>query len=976
MFLFYVLKSHIHRNNALYFKQANLFLKEKEVKNFRTLLKNIVFSPIIISLFTTLSVSAQTIGDYKAVASGNWSSTLTWNYYNGTSWVAATSYPGQSANTKTVTISSGYVITLDVSISTYTISNLIITGVSSTSHSTLQFGTARTLNVLNLTITDYGYLEWTDKVTLTIPNPNAIIEVINNGLITTSTNCTNNHVIIIGTSRFAACNGSGNVDYTFTEVNDAGGSLRVTATSNAPICQTSNLQLNSTAIGLGNKNATITWKGTGPNNYTYLSSKTTTSTDTVYNITLSGLVSGNYTFTSTVQDNTHTQYTNSQTLSVVVYPASVSGTASASPATICYGNTSTLTLSDYTGNIQWQQSANGSTGWVNITDATIATYTTPALTSTTYYRAVVTNGICSGAISNTVAVTVFENVWVGTNSTDWGTTSNWLSGCIPISGANITFSTSSINNLILDTDRIVGNLTNNSSKQLIIPAGKSLTINGTVIGSATSDDVNKIQIKGGNGVTNGSLIFGTPLSNQNVYATVEMYSKAYKGTEQLWAIPETNPVEYKIVSYRWQYFGIPVRSVIASPTFNGSWVREYNESINMDEYYNKWTQLINNSVLSPFSGYEITQTINNGESKLFTIQGRLNVRDTILTLTKTDISGSKNYGSGYNIFGNSYVSAIRFSKIGFPASGVEKTVYLYNTGSLYDWGIETGTGGSYYSVPVNSASITSDDQIPSMQGFLLIAETNGSQVTIPYSSTSKNTIAQKAKNINNKISTNKKFSDIKIDVEGKNDYGHEIAWIFEEEGTSHAFDNGWDGYKISHIQGLKLYSNEAIGNLQVNTISKIDSIFLAFEANKDETDYTLTIRSENILNKYDNLVLIDLDNGTITKIDKDSISYLFTSDNYETSSNRFLITNYEENNYSSNYDFVVHENPSKNVIINNKNNQDGNIIVYSLDGKALYSKFCPANTKITIPPELSTGVYLVKLTLRDGSQKIQKLVFQ
>ena len=43
-------------------------------------------------------------------------------------------------------------------------------------------------------------------------------------------------------------------------------------------------------------------------------------------------------------------------------------------------------------------------------------------------------------------------------------------------------------------------------------------------------------------------------------------------------------------------------------------------------------------------------------------------------------------GSGYNIFGNSFTAAIDISKIQFPASGVDSTVYLYNTGSLADWG--------------------------------------------------------------------------------------------------------------------------------------------------------------------------------------------------------------------------------------------------------------------------------------------------
>lgn len=67
----------------------------------------------------------------------------------------------------------------------------------------------------------------------------------------------------------------------------------------------------------------------------------------------------------------------------------IAGTA-AGTSPICSGSTSTLTLTGSAGNIQWQQSADGTTGWANVTGgsgATTTSYTTPALTVTTYYRA-------------------------------------------------------------------------------------------------------------------------------------------------------------------------------------------------------------------------------------------------------------------------------------------------------------------------------------------------------------------------------------------------------------------------------------------------------------------------------------------------------------------------------------------------------------------------------------------------------------
>ncbi len=95
----------------------------------------------------------------------------------------------------------------------------------------------------------------------------------------------------------------------------------------------------------------------------------------------------------------------SDTKALYVYPASVGGTATATASTVCSGTGTTITLTGYTGTIQWQSSTNG-TDYSNITDATASTLNTGNLTATTYYRAVVTSGSCSSANSSVATVTV------------------------------------------------------------------------------------------------------------------------------------------------------------------------------------------------------------------------------------------------------------------------------------------------------------------------------------------------------------------------------------------------------------------------------------------------------------------------------------------------------------------------------------------------------------------------------------------
>ncbi len=89
-------------------------------------------------------------------------------------------------------------------------------------------------------------------------------------------------------------------------------------------------------------------------------------------------------------------------------------------ATICSGGTATLTATPVGGTgtctIQWQSSANGSTGWANISGANATTYAPVFLTTTTYYRTTYTcTGLdCDFATSNTQALTVVPNMTVQT----------------------------------------------------------------------------------------------------------------------------------------------------------------------------------------------------------------------------------------------------------------------------------------------------------------------------------------------------------------------------------------------------------------------------------------------------------------------------------------------------------------------------------------------------------------------------------
>ena len=109
---------------------------------------------------------------------------------------------------------------------------------------------------------------------------------------------------------------------------------------------------------------------------------------------------------------------NSATVVVVANPAISTQPAS---ATICTGGAQTLSVTATGGapslTYQWQSSTDNVT-FANISGATLGSYTTPALTSTKYYRVVVSaSGIgCGSVTSNSATVTVAAPPSVTTSS--------------------------------------------------------------------------------------------------------------------------------------------------------------------------------------------------------------------------------------------------------------------------------------------------------------------------------------------------------------------------------------------------------------------------------------------------------------------------------------------------------------------------------------------------------------------------------
>jgi hypothetical protein len=178
------------------------------------------FVLIVFLLLFGLPLMAQVTGDYRSKATGNWSSSSTWQIYNGSSWVNATTYPGQNSNVGTITIGSGNTVTLNVNITSYTINKLIIGDQSGGNDNlSLPDNGSFQVNIMQLSLESDGILSWVKNADLYLPEGAQIYN--NGGQIRTDKNCNASQSIYIGSERFSNCNGGGGVDYSFDEIESA-----------------------------------------------------------------------------------------------------------------------------------------------------------------------------------------------------------------------------------------------------------------------------------------------------------------------------------------------------------------------------------------------------------------------------------------------------------------------------------------------------------------------------------------------------------------------------------------------------------------------------------------------------------------------------------------------------------------------------------------------------------------------------------
>lgn len=426
----------------------------------------------------------------------------------------------------------------------------------------------------------------------------------------------------------------------------------------------------------------------------------------------------------------------------------------------------------------------------------------------------------------------------------------------------------------------------------------------------------------------------------------------------------------------WQYIGAPGANCQFTVDYI-TWLYQWSEPKN-------WQLQSGTLTLTPFAGYAITQY---GKPTYELTAEPINKNQTIvLTKTPENLGGM----DGNNLFANSYMAPIDVKKFtGEEFTGnVEKTFYIFNSGSWNDWNESDSTGnsiggngsntpGQYCAIPVLSAAYLDDiTTIPPMQGVYVIAYENDAKIHLNYdkhvwqagndTSTNMNEAmrAPHRQQAEQQMQQND-FLRLRIQVNSANS-GADRMYIIQDSNTTSDYDNGYDAPNQFAEGMANIYTTESFGKMEVSCSNNIDSMYIGFQAGND-SQYTLTFSS--IIG--DSIYLKDLSNDTIFQVFEDG-QYQFTAQPLSTNDLRFQVllhpineedTNNGNSGVSTDIDNVTgaHIWHSHNHLYISNAPANSTMTLYNINGQLILSTHLQHSTHTIDLGYLQKGVYILQL---------------
>ncbi|MDN3641642.1 hypothetical protein QWY87_02945, partial [Lutimonas halocynthiae] len=181
---------------------------------------------MILGLFLfSISMFAQSNGDYRSIQDGDWTDANTWQHYDGSSWSNATDYPGEFGGTLNVTIRNNHKVEISGSIANLIQSVTIGDNDSGNGREVLEIDANTFLYTSSFVIASDGDLEWGGNNYDLDLGPDVFISIFSGGLIDTSSPCSASKTISANGIIISSCQGpiGGGGNFSFQDMIDAGG---------------------------------------------------------------------------------------------------------------------------------------------------------------------------------------------------------------------------------------------------------------------------------------------------------------------------------------------------------------------------------------------------------------------------------------------------------------------------------------------------------------------------------------------------------------------------------------------------------------------------------------------------------------------------------------------------------------------------------------------------------------------------------
>ncbi len=659
-------------------------------------------------------------------------------------------------------------------------------------------------------------------------------------------------------------------------------------------------------------------------------------------------------FYLTYESGTTTDDLKKEPVIKVSFPVvAVAGVASANQVICNANNPSDVTLTGFTGNIKWQISTDN-IDFFNMSSATSATLSSllmGSLTTTTYYRALVTNG-SSTATSNVVTVAVLPktNTWNGATSDDWNTPENWSIGSIPLHCNDVIIPKTGIDNFpkISTTDAICHDLTINPGAQLTLTDGSALSAEGNLliesskeIGTGTIVDKN---------ISGGITTIGT--------TTIQQF---LTGSSVLAKFPE------------W-YVSSPVVGA-TSNTFDaaasGNNLSFWTESTHL------FTEIDNNSTqLEKGKGYIAHLGVN--ENVVSFAGSTLNSGN--ITLNDLTYTVDSHNNRGYNLIGNPYVSFLNWGSLwNLQSALLQPTLFTrYANGSLKYYNAVNGLTSN-----TNLNKDIKDELTPGiiapLQAFWVevIRETSpGNEGSIYFDNANRSHQAQPANRLKAPAEIQNTQQLIRLQI--TDGTGIDEALILFNENAQDTYEF-WDSHKMFTGMVPEIYTMAGNEKLAINglknlgTLKEIPLGFHSVSAN----NFTLSLSEFNNFPTGYTVSIVDNTALPVTLTDLTTNTYNFSS-GVADDNNRFTIIIKDpgmltqvSNSELDNVFYAIDTNSQINVICNDIVNSDAKVIVYNSLGIQILSNLLSGKVTV-IEKELLSGIYIVKVI--NGSKTISKKV--